>query len=235
MTSPSFATIILNYNRPGNIARIVAAVHEAAPEHPIFLLDQAPTDALRFWVELPWDRLWYRRPLTNGRAGARIALAASLPFDHYLAIDDDVFLTPEQIRSLIALHLGEPERAHGVVGQRLERQGQGVRVTKGLVSQDAAVSILNMVYLFSRRQAQRAMENAAGIGFSQWSDVRYGDDILLSCAADKQPLCHDVGMIEICPSWNDSSIAVCREGDFFSTRAEMIKALVQLGGLKVES
>jgi hypothetical protein len=224
---PSLAVIILNYRRPQNIGRIAAAAREALPEAAIFILDQAETDDLRARDDVAWGEVWLRRAAVNKGAGARVPLAASLPFEHFLAIDDDTFLTPRQIAALVERFRAEPDRAHGIFGQRIEVVDGTISLRNELSRIDAALSMLNQVYVFSRRQAQAAIALSARLGFASWDAVGPTDDILLSCAADKPPLCHELGPIAVCPSWNRPGVAVWRSGGFMDARWDVLGRLLR--------
>ena len=144
---------------------------------------------------MPWSEVWLHRAAANNGSGARIALAAGLPFDHYIALDDDIFLTPEQYAGLADRLRREPDRAHGICGQRLELSDGMIACRHRLVAIDAGVSILNVLYAFSRPQAVAAMGLAGRIGFADWRDIGSVDDIVLSCASAKPSFCHDVGAL----------------------------------------
>jgi hypothetical protein len=60
-------------------------------------------------------------------------LASRPPFDLHIAIADDIFPRPGQIRSLTELLRQEPDRAQGVAGQRLEMD-QGTIKLKGAMT-----------------------------------------------------------------------------------------------------
>ncbi len=233
--APSLAVIILNYRRPQNIGRIVAAAREALPEAAIFILDQAEADDLKARDDVAWDEVWLQRALVNKGAGARVPLAASLPFEHFLAIDDDTFLTPRQIAALVDRLRADPDRAHGVFGQRLEPFEGSVGLRNELSRIDAALSILNQVYAFSRSHAAAAIELSARVGFASWDAVGPTDDIFLSCALAKPPLCHDLGAIEVCPSWNQRGVAVWRTDGFLNVRLEVCHRLVLAKAIAVFS
>ena len=167
-------------------------------------------DALRARGDIPWSEVWLQRAEVNRGAGARVPLASRLPFDFYIAIDDDVFLTPGQIGRLAELVRAEPDRAHGIWGQRLELDQGEIRYRNSLNRVDAVVSILNEVYAFSRGHAAAALQLSARLGFASWQDVKLGDDIVLSCASPKPPLCHDLGPLEHCPTSVQPGIALAR-------------------------
>jgi hypothetical protein len=227
----TLAVILLNYRRAQNIGRIVAAAREALPEAAIFILDQAETDDLKGRDDVAWHEVWHQRAAVNRGAGARVPLAASLPFEHFLAIDDDTFLTPAQITGLVERFRAEPDRAHGVFGQRIEVADGVVSLRNELSRIDAALSILNQVYAFSREQAQAAIALSARLGFPSWNAVGPTDDILLSCAADKPPMCHELGPIAVCPSWNKPGIAVWRSGGFMDARWDVCGRLLRANAI----
>src|SRR5262245_40320532 len=89
--APTIAVILLNYRRPQNIGRIVRLVREALPTAPIYIVDNGEDPAFRNRDDVPWDQVWLRTPPTNLGAGVRLELASQLPYDHFLAIDDDLF------------------------------------------------------------------------------------------------------------------------------------------------
>jgi hypothetical protein len=229
----STAVIVLNYKRPQNIGRIATAAREGLPDAPIFILDQGEPDPLAARGDIAWSEVWLRRAEVNRGAGARVPIASRLPFDFYVAIDDDVFLTPGQIARLAELVRAEPDRAHGIWGQRLELDQGEIRYRDSLNRVDAAVSILNEVYAFSRGQAQAALQLSARLGFSSWQDVKVGNDIVLSCAAPKPPLCHDLGPLEHCPTSVEPGIAVWQTAGFSEQRADIVRRLLAIRAIAV--
>jgi hypothetical protein len=232
---PSLAVIILNYRRPQNIGVIAAAAREALPEAPVFILDQSERDGFRERDDVPWSDVWVRRAEVNRGAGARMPLAAGLPFDLYLAIDDDILLTPRQIGGLVERLRAEPDRAHGVWGQRLELNQGTIVLTSGMTRVDAAMSMLNQVYAFSKAQAVAAIHLSARLGFASWDDVGPVDDILLSCASPKPPLCHDLGDIAVCPTSNQPGIAVWKSEGFINSRLQISRRLIAAQSIAVFS
>jgi hypothetical protein len=232
---PSLAVIVLNYKRPQNIGRIVRGARAGLPGAQILIFDNASQDGLHARDDIPWGEAWLHRSAANCGSGARIALAASLPFDHYIAVDDDIFLTPGQYAALADRLQREPDRAHGICGQRLELRDGVIGYRHRLVAIDAGVSILNMAYAFTRAQASAAMALAARVGFADWRAIGSVDDIVLSCASAKPSFCHDLGALDLCPSGNDPTIAQWLAGDFGPRRAEVVGKLLAIQSIPVFS
>ena len=226
----NIASIILNFRRPQNIPRIVSSLAAGLPGRPVFLLDQAETPSLRFDDEMPWQDVWYRKPAKNGRAGARIALAAEMPFDFYLAIDDDMFLSAEQISRLATKIAADSMHAHGILGRRMERNGASLTLGEPLVGQ-GRLSVIHSVYGFSRDQALRVIQRSRQLGFAQWSDVKFGDDLLISSASDRPAMCHDLGAVRVCGSYFADGVAVSKEGQFDNARRKLTQQLLDIKAL----
>jgi glycosyltransferase involved in cell wall biosynthesis len=168
-TASSLAILIMRGGAPGDADLIARVAREAAPQAAVF-------------------------DLTRDGA-ARIGLAASLSFNHYLAIDADTALTGWQIARLVRRLRIEPDRAHGLVGQRLELDGGTLSLRDGLTGMDAPMSLLRRVLAFSKAQAVRAQGLAVELGRSSPKELEGLDEMLLSCASAKPPLCHDLGEI----------------------------------------
>ena len=222
----SLAVIILNYKRPQNIGGLVGAAREALPDAPIFIFDQSERRDFREREDIPWSEVWVQSAEINQGAGAQLMLACSLPFDLFISIDDDTLLTASQIRRLAELLQDEPDRAHGVWGQRLEWNGGEVTFRNAMHRIDGAVSTLNQAYAFSRVQAVAALALAARLGFPSWRDVGNIDDFLLSCASPKPPLCHDLGDIALCPTCDEPGIALWRSEGFLERRIDIARKLM---------
>lgn len=222
------ATIILNYKRPQNIAPIAGIILSAFPRSPVFVLDQADHDSCAVWNSVP-DEVWYRRAANEGPV-ARLRLALELAFDFYLAVDDDLFVTVEQVRRLATELQGAPGRVHGLWGQRLLANGRRLRLQHAIASREAEVTVLNQAYAFSIEHAAKAL----GLGQQAMvtpEDMKICDDILLSSASAQPPMCHDVGKLTVCPSYNREGIAVGTQPHFEERRLRVMIKLLELGRL----
>ena len=71
------------------------------------------------------------------------------------------------------------------------------------------------------------------MGFSSWQDVKVGNDIVLSCAAPKPPLCHDLGPLEHCPTSVEPGIAVWQTAGFSEQRADIVRRLLAIQAIAV--
>jgi hypothetical protein len=229
----SIAVILLNYRRPQNIGRIVRLAREALPAAPIYIIDNGEDASFRDRDDIPWDEVWLQTPEANLGAGARLALASQLPYDHYLAIDDDLFLTVRQIRALVEALQREPGRAHGLAAQRLEVRDGEVKFTAMMGQVSGQMSVLNMVYAFSREQAVGAMRLAEALGVRDPQTLTLIDDILLSCGLATPAMCHDFGGVERCPTCDADGVALWKRPGFGPERRAAVGKLVAMNAIPV--
>ena len=227
----TIAVIILNWKRPENIGRIVRTASEALPAASIFVIDQGEGPyRLADRHDVPFDRCWMRTQ-ANAGPGVRFRLAADWPYDHYLCIDDDMFLTVGQIRRLMAKLREDPEAAHGVIGQQLIRYGPGHRHLHVRVMEDAQVSMLNCVYAFTRARARKTVSLAASVGYERWEDVMRTEDILLSATGPARV--HGFGPLEQCGTSSAEDIAVSQQSGFKEERRLLLVRLMRSGHIYV--
>jgi hypothetical protein len=229
MYSPvSTAAIVLSYKRPQNIGRQVQTLSEALPGSPIFVIDHGKgEDRLSGRGDIPWDRCWLRTQ-DNAGTGVRFQLSADWPFEYYLCVDDDTFLSIRQIRALMLKLALEPDRAHGVTGQLLSRNGSGGIQLTDCVNHNSPISVLNRVYAYSRERARHASKLAEVVGYRSWGDVFRTDDILLSCAGPRPSFVHDLGPFEECATTSTDGIALHRGEAFHEERISLMKTLIEL-------
>jgi hypothetical protein len=229
MYSPvTTAAIVLSYKRPQNIGRLVETLSEALPGSAIFVIDHGQgEDRLTGRDDIAWDRCWLRTQ-DNAGTGFRFELAADWPFENYLCVDDDTFLTVRQIRALMLKLTQEPDRAHGVTGQLLSKNGSGEFRLADCVNHNTPISVLNRVYAYTRTTAMHASKLAEVVGYRSWRDVFQTDDILLSCAGPLPPRVHDLGPFEECSTTSAEGIALHRGEEFNEERISLMKTLIQL-------
>ena len=224
----SVAILLTNYRRPWNLPRQIDAGLRSTRKPDIYLIDNAEDQALEGSPTIPFDRITYLRSPTNLGAPHRFFVAATLPHDVIVAIDDDILLTSSQIDRLIAEFEADPDRVHGIWGQECRIVGGELKSKPGIRGVTREVEVLNRVYVCSPAHARAAIALSRRLGYATWQDIPSSDDAFLSYAAPKKPMCHELGPLEDCPSSNDPRIAVWRRPGFVETRRKLILALEEL-------
>jgi len=222
------AIILTNYRRPWNMPRILAECLRSARSPEIFLIDNGEDQALEGSPAIPFDRITYLRSPRNLGSPYRFQVAASFAHDIIVVIDDDIILAASQIDRLIGLFEGDPDRVHGIWGQECRVIEGELRNRSGITRVTREVEILNRVYACKPAHARAAIALSRRLGYASWDAISSQEDVLLSYAAPKKPMCHDLGPIEDCPTSNDPQIAVWLRPGFIDTRRKMVLALEEL-------
>ncbi len=224
------AIVLTNYKRPWNMAPMIEQCLASVRRPEIYLVDNAENaenaEAALDSHAFPFDRVTCLRSGDNLGPGYRFEIVAALPHDVVGCIDDDLILTAAQIDALFRQFEIEPQRLHGVWGERFHRNGRDIVAKRGIRGVEAEVDVLNRAYFLSPSQARVGSRLAASVGYPRWRDVRVGSDIIASYAALMAPMCHDVGPLRDCPTSNDPSIAVWRQSGFYEQRAAILASLM---------
>ena len=156
--------VVLSYRRPANIARTVDALRRAERVARVIVSNNSPDVDLA--AQLPANpRVELRRQTRHCRSGTRFLIAAQTDAEHFVAVDDDLFVSGEQIDRLLA-HLAEdPSVPHGGPwGQRLVRTSDGRIGWQGPLFPDQRVDVLNRMYAFTRAHARRFVAIPSRLG-----------------------------------------------------------------------
>lgn len=223
---PAVHVVILNYRRPANIAPIVATCLAVGAIERVRVIDQADPEN-RLDAHFASERVLMSQARNIG-AGRRLSHAADLDCDLVLAIDDDLFLTANQIDALIAASLNDSSRVHGLWGQLIVEVAGAMGLQSGIFGVNRPVDILNRVYAFTPAQARKALDIARSLDLDPES-LGPIDDILLSFGGAQRPMCHDLGPLRECPTSNQPGIAVWKQPGFEPIRIEVVRRIKQHG------
>ena len=225
--SEKITVIILNYKRPHNMQPIVRSVLRCSFVKKLIVCNNDPLSRIEEWISASDKRVVLLNNSRNGGTIARFEIASKEDGTYFLAIDDDIFLYPEQIRTLFRHLLKDPSVPHGVYGQRLVGHDQFVDAIHGI---EERIDILNRVYAFTKTHVVELFRllSVIGIQDKEWGDLTKGDDMVLSFTGETMPICHDVGEILDCPSEGIPGIAVWKERDFVDYRRNLLTKLRQV-------
>jgi hypothetical protein len=223
------AIILTNYLRPLNVPKQLSLLTGARDEFDFIVIDNAsrPVNLRSRGLVEGWYT--YIENGDNYGAGFRFLLSCGLPYDYIIAVDDDVFLTENQ---LLTVHEGlvrEDSRVHGIWGQILTERSPRRRLTGGSSSNTCCVNVISRVYGYTPQTAFRALGIAQDMGFSCWRDIGPTDDILLSAASDGFPVCHGTDSLAVCETSDADNVATWKQRGFYPARNALIDKLVAVG------
>jgi hypothetical protein len=233
MSGTTATFILLSYARPQNMQRILNAVLGARSCAKIVLSNNNPEIDILDYVDPSPARLTIVQQAVRWPAVKRFCIARDSGDAYFVCIDDDLFLTVQQIDALVERLAENPSVPHGVWGANVEfgtdTQGRGtVLLQGGLRNMSEPVRILNRVYAFTGGHVRRFFELLASLGIEDPRALGPADDILLSHSGAGLPLCHDLGALEECPTSDQEGIALWKEPGFLEARIAKIVQLRRL-------
>lgn len=212
--------IVLSYNRPKNIPRVLEGVIESRYVSRVVVSNNNPSTKL---PTLPFDRrISIVSQPDHMPAALRFFMAASLDAEAFVCIDDDLFLSGDQIDTLLEHLFADPSIPHGGPwGQRLIQCVDESPRLKGWYYPDSAVDVLNRAYAFTKVHAVRFSTLSASIGRPTVGDAGPWDDVILSHCGNRQPQAHDLGPWASCSTSNDPEVALWMQPGFAESRMEV--------------
>jgi hypothetical protein len=218
--------VLLSHNRPQNMALLVQGALRNRFVSKVIVSNSNPQVKITDWVPLKDPRLIMVDETTPTQPGHRLVLAKQTGAEYVLSIDDDIFLAPTQWKKLFE-HLLEDQRCpHGIVGDLYCPQMED---SNGLLfdhvsGRDMEVDVLTGVYAFTCDHLNRVFELAARIGVSDLSQLRNGEDILLSFSGTTRPHIHAVKPALLCASGCLPGVALWKSDDgFWDERIRMFR------------
>lgn len=225
--------ILLAWKRPYNMEPIVRALLRADFIDRILVSNNNPGQRISEWISVRDDRLRLVDQPRPQAPGLRFELARNEPGRYFMSIDDDVFLTPQQVKQLFVELLRRPQAPHGLQGECFVGDAPGGRrpgvVIEGwqlaLRGREEQVDAINTVYTFTRDHIEALYRRAERLGIDV-AEMSNGEDILLSASGTERPWIHAVGSITECISSTQSGVATWRtRANFFQERTQLFHAL----------
>lgn len=223
--------ILVGYRRLGNMEALVRACLRCTWIEKIIVINNNAHENIGAWVRVQDARLTLINAGENKGAMERYRVACHEPGTYFFSVDDDIFLSPEQLTALFSHLLADPSVPHGIFGQMwlgAHATHPGHSFKNCIIEFDGIVDILNRVYFFTRTHAERCISLAKGMGYDTPESLALLsalDDVLLSWSGQGKPRCHNVGAFIDCPTQAKPGIAQWMEKNFTVRRRDLFVAL----------
>ena len=228
--------VLLSHNRPQNIDWIVRSALKNAFVGSLVVSNSNRGIQIADWVRVEDPRLTLVDERESTQPGHRFAIARQMDADWFLAVDDDIFLTPEQWMLFFSRLVEQPAVPHGLTGNLYKENGIDRQELPfaHVTEVECEVDVLIGAYAFSRDHLDSLFSISKGLGFPNISLVRNGEDIMLSFAGSGRPVIHDLGRIFCCATSSVEGVALWKtHGNFWRERAELFERVRELAGYEV--
>jgi len=224
----SVCAILLSYKRPQNIERIIKNLIATPNIKHVILSNNNPDIDLSKWFNLQQYPIEFIQQANHEICIKRFEIALSLPYDYFICPDDDLFLSPKQLETLLDLAQQDRSKVHGIFGQIKSFNDNGFGLFSGVHGVTCEVDILNRVYCFSKEHLLKMIELIKQLNLKSMGDALHIDDLLISFSGQRHPICHDLGEFEDCPSSLEVGIATCAEDGFEAIRLATYRRLTEM-------
>lgn len=218
--------ILLSHNRPQNLHLLVRAALKNDFIEKVIVSNSNFNVRISEWIKCNDPRLKLIDETKDTQPGVRFCLAQEEDSRYYLAIDDDVFLTPVQYRKLFNHLIEEVSIPHGVIGHIYK---PGTKSTNGspfyhISSVNTKVDVLIGVYAFTRDHLKNLLALCDNLDMGPLHLLRNGEDILLSVSGKSKPKIHEVGRLWQCKSAGIPGVALWKtHRNFWEERIQIIE------------
>jgi hypothetical protein len=200
--------ILLNYKRPWNMSMLVRMLLKCEFVEKILLCNNGAQ-----YPVSPKQRDARVQVVTlseNAFPIHRFVLAREESAEHFLFLDDDLLLTPEQVRDMVTSLLKDTTHIHGICGECVE----GDSIKHYLHGKDMELTILNRAYACTAEHIANFFTLLGGLTQRELAVAPFRDDIILSMSSEHAPRCHNVGNFLSCPSCSQHNVAVFQNEEF---------------------
>ena len=225
----SGATVVLmSYRRPQNIDRILQAVVQCEFVREIILSNNNPEVRMADHLRVQDDRLRIIEQPQRCYPAIRFELSREASCHWMIAIDDDIFPSPDQIRALYDALRTEPRIPHGFGGQWFRLNAGRPRI-QAVENRNLAVEALVWIFAYSQDHLRRYFELLASADLDT-ERLRFNEDVPLSFAGTAMARAHYVGPITFCDSASEPGVAYHTESGFMRQRYALVARMRALTG-----
>ena len=226
--------IVASFGRMRNVAPIVRTLLRCGFVERVVVSNHAPWVRIEDWVRVRDPRLRLSNEPVRRGSGHRWSVARATAAEHFIVVDDDVFVRAPQLEALFGRLLDDPSVPHGLHGARRAPGGAGVPAGAPLrwtqVSRrETDVEVLHKVYLVARARVDEYFRLRAALAGRDPSLPAlvddFGDDLLISATGRGRPRVHDVGSYAECRTAQRSGVAVSSSERFSDARERILREL----------
>ena len=206
----SAVVVLLSHNRPQNMPLIVRCALRNAWVKKLIVSNSNAKLRIGEWIDVQDERLVLIDESRPTQPGHRFTLAAESGGEYCLSIDDDIFLAPRQWTALFERLVAGDSVPHGITGNMFlpgSISGNGSPFHH-LSGAEQEVDVLIGAYAFTKQHLERMFALAGAVGIGRMSDLRNGEDVLLSFAGAGRPQTHAVGPVLTCASESAPGVAL---------------------------
>jgi len=214
------SVVLLSYKGMKNLRHIVNSLLLCEFVHEILLSNNNPEVRMEDFIHVRDPRLRIINQREHCFPSSRYELARQLNARYFMSIDDDMFLSPGQVRKLFMALIGNPSFPHGAGGENFVVENGKVISRSHVRGEEREVDVILWAYAFTREHLTRYFNILDRLRIDK-DDVKISEDVAISFSGNGRPRCENLGRMLRCPSSKDVNIAVYKQADFYQHRSRL--------------
>lgn len=215
------SVVLLSYKRPKNIDKLLSSLLLCPFVDEIVVSNNNPHIRMETHLHLADPRVAVINQAQRCYASIRFDISLHLKSEFILAIDDDIFLEPEQIQLLFHRLLETPEVPHGVGGEIFS---EDLSEYRRVARSDEPVEALSWLFAYTREHVLKYFELLDRLGIDNHT-FDSSEDVPLSFSGKSHARVHDIGKLAHCPTNTREGIATCMNHGFFDQRKDLVRKM----------
>jgi len=214
------SVVLLSFRRMRNLRYIVDSLLLCDFVGEIVLSNNNADIRMEDFVHARDRRLRIINQPVNCFPGNRYDLARASNAPYCMAIDDDLFLSPGQIRTLFLALLANPAVPHGAGGETFALANGKVvrrRTVKGF---DGETDVIMWAYAFTQEHVAKYFRILDDLQIDNRT-LRSSEDVVISFAGKGRARCVDLGRLHTCSSSMTRGVATWQQDGFMEHRCDL--------------
>jgi hypothetical protein len=137
-----------------------------------------------------------------------------------MSIDDDLFLTPGQVRTLFLSLIANPSVPHGAGGEDFAVADGKVVSRRHVRGKDRETDVILWAYAFTREHLRKYFNLLDRLRMDN-GDLKASEDVVISFCGNGRARCEDLGRLLCCASARDRKIATWAQDGFAEHRCHL--------------
>ena len=225
------SVILLSFKRPRNLNKILSCLTLCDFVDEIILSNNNPEFQIEEYLHIDDSRIRIINQPERRYASIRCELSLEAKSEFILAIDDDIFLQPEQVLRLFECLIDAPDTPHGLGGQIFSDDLSSSRLVS---NREMPIEALVWLFAYTKQHVNKYFEILDALNINN-RQIESSEDVPLSFSGEDYAKVHDFGCLARCHTSGKEGVATWRNSGFTEHRKTLIKQMRELRNFNRDS
>ena len=214
------SVVLLSYRRMKDLRHIVDSLLLCDFVGQIIVSNNNLEIRMEDYIPLRDPRLRIINQPVRRFPGWRYDLARELSARYFMSIDDDLFLTPGQVRKLFMSLLANPTVPHGAGGEDYVVADGKIVSRQQVCGRERETDVILWAYAFTREHLDKYFSLLQTLRIDN-HELKASEDVVISFCGHGRARCEDLGRLLCCASAKNRKIATWAQEGFAEHRRQL--------------